>query len=64
MQLSKQEIIIINMLREAVPFEVIEIHKDKLGFHDTYLIHRSQKIMISPSKTESVKSKMRKTNLH
>jgi len=47
MQLTKNEEQIITFLREAKPFEHIEISKDKSGKPDSYLIHRSQKIVLT-----------------
>ena len=55
MELSKQEEYIINMLREAKPYEQVTITKDKNGLPETYLILRSQKIMISQFKIQEVK---------
>lgn len=43
---SEQEIIII--LRDLKPYEVIEIHADKLGKKDFFLVKREQKIVIKP----------------
>jgi hypothetical protein len=45
--LSPQEEYVVNMMRQARPYEIIEIHKDKSGRPDTYLVKRSQKIMVS-----------------
>lgn len=53
--ISKQEEYVINMLREAKPYEQITITKDKNGLPDTYLVLRSQKIMISQFKIQEVK---------
>jgi hypothetical protein len=54
-ELSKQEEYIIKMLREARPYEQVTITKDKSGQPDTYLIIRSQKIMISQIDIREVK---------
>lgn len=48
--LSEQEIYIVKLMREAVPFEVIQITKDQLGRDDHYLITRTQKIVVSKEK--------------
>lgn len=45
--ITKAEEYILNAMREAVPFEVIEIHKDKGGKADTYLIKRTNKLIAS-----------------
>ncbi len=47
MPISPQEEYLIKLIREAKPYEVIEIHKDKDGRADSYLIKRSQKILVS-----------------
>lgn len=39
---------IMEILRELKPYEVIEIHADKLGRKDFYVVKREQKIMIKP----------------
>jgi len=54
-EISKEEAYIIDILREAKPYEQITITKDKQGLPDTYLVMRSQKIMISQIKIEEVK---------
>lgn len=46
-QVTKAEKMILNLIREFKPFEKIEISKDKEGKPDTYLVHRSQKLIIS-----------------
>ena len=46
MELSTQEEEIVNMMREARPYEQILIVKDNLGRADHYLITRTQKIVI------------------
>lgn len=55
MIVSPQEQYIINLLRELKPFEQISIVKDKEGKPDTFLIQRSQKIMVSQIKIQEVK---------
>lgn len=37
---------ILEIIKELKPFEVVEIHKDKLGRPGFYLIKREQKIVI------------------
>jgi hypothetical protein len=46
---------IIQILREAKPFEQVIITKDKAGRCDSYLVVRSQKIMISEVEIKEVK---------
>lgn len=53
--LTPQEEYIIKILREAKPYEQITITKDKCGLPDTYLVLRSQKIMISQIEIKEVK---------
>jgi hypothetical protein len=55
-ELTEQERKIIEVLRDLVAFEVVEIHKDKLGVADTFLLKRSQKLMVTPQDTRAVKS--------
>jgi len=45
--LSPQEEYIIKILRERRPHERIEIIKDQSGKPNTYLIHRSQKVVVN-----------------
>lgn len=47
MELSKAEQDIICILREAKPYEVMEIVKDQLGRPEHYIVKRSQKVVIS-----------------
>lgn len=54
-ELTSQEEYIIKILREAKPFEQITITKDKGGLPDTYLVLRSQKIMVSQIEIKEVK---------
>ena len=56
MELTLQEQQIIDMLREARPYEQILIVKDGLGRLDHYLITRTQKIVISKAKIEAVRA--------
>ena len=46
MQLTKNEKEIIEFLREANPYEKIEIVKDSSGKPDYYIINKSQKIIL------------------
>ncbi len=55
MELNEAEKNIIDFIREARPFEVIEIHKDKLGRPDMYLVKRTQKIIVSEQHIQAVK---------
>lgn len=45
--ISEQDMYLLKLAHEAKPYEVIEIHKDKEGKPNTYLIKRSQKVMVS-----------------
>lgn len=47
--LSSSEKSIISFIREAKPYERIEIIKDQNGRIDHYIIHRSQKIVLQPN---------------
>ena len=47
MILTDNEQKIINLLREAAPYQKIEITKDKDGKIDCYFIHISQKIVLT-----------------
>jgi hypothetical protein len=47
-KLTEVELKIVDVLRELKPFETIEIHKDKMGKPDFYLVHREQKIVLQP----------------
>lgn len=46
MELTENEETIIKLLREANPFEKIEITKDQSGKADYYIISKSQKIIL------------------
>lgn len=46
MELTKNELAIIKILRELPPYAKIEISTDQLGKYDTYLVHKSQKIVL------------------
>lgn len=48
MNLTQSEIDIITILREARPFEVVEITKDPTGKPQHYLVKRTQKVVIKP----------------
>lgn len=50
MNLTKNEQTIIDFLREAKPYEQITIIKDKDGKTDTYIVQRSQKIILTIKK--------------
>lgn len=54
MILSEQEKNIIDFLREARPFESILVVKDKLGRPNSYLITRTQKIIVSNTQIEAI----------
>lgn len=43
---------ILAIVRELKPFERIEISKDQTGRMDSYLIHRSQKIVLTVKKSQ------------
>jgi len=45
--LTTNEQTIIDILREAKPFERVEIIKDQSGKADAYFVHRSQKIVLN-----------------
>jgi hypothetical protein len=49
MQLTAVEQKLIAILRELPPYGKIEISTDKLGKYDTFLVHKSEKIILSPS---------------
>ncbi len=46
MELTNNEILILQILRELKPHERIEIIKDQDGRVDWYIVHRSQKIIL------------------
>jgi hypothetical protein len=46
MTLTQVEQDIITILREAKPYEVLEIQKDQSGKPDYYLVKRTQKVVI------------------
>lgn len=52
MELTKNEIRIIEIIRQMVPYERLEISKDQNGAADKYLIHRSSKIILAPTQAE------------
>lgn len=43
---------ILDMLNEARPYEIFEIQLDKNGKPDTYLVHRTQKVVLSAFKLQ------------
>ena len=47
MILTENEKKLIEMLRELPPYGKIEITADKDGKYDTFLVHKSQKIILS-----------------
>lgn len=58
MQLTEVEKNILNFIREARPYEIIEIMKDQMGRPDHYLVTRRQKIVVSTRSIEAVKIKL------
>mgnify|MGYP001611851170 CR=1 FL=1 len=58
MELSDNEKILVKWVRELKPFEIIEIHKDKMGDMDSFLVKRSQKIMLTKQETKIVNSEI------
>lgn len=46
MQLTKNEEYIIDAIRSLQPFERMEITADKNGMPDTFLVHRSVKVIL------------------
>lgn len=46
MELTKNEIELIQMLRSLPPYGKIEITADPNGKFDSYLVHRSQKLVL------------------
>lgn len=55
MTLTPQEEYLIKMLREAVPYERIEIVKDRGGKPNSYMVYRSQKLEVSEIRIEAIK---------
>ena len=47
MDLTQNETVIIETIRVLNPYEKIEIIKDSSGKADYYLIHRSQKLVLT-----------------
>lgn len=47
MEITNNEKEIIKLLRELPPYGKIEISTDQNGKYDTYLVHKSQKIILS-----------------
>jgi hypothetical protein len=54
MILTQTEIKIIEILREAKPFEHVDISKDNNGTIDSYIVHRSQKIILKKEPKEKI----------
>jgi len=54
-ELSPQEEYIVRIMRELRPFEVVEIVKDQQGRPNSYLIKRSQKIIVNEISIEARK---------
>jgi len=48
--MTENEQTILNILRELKPFEKIEVTKDQSGRADYYIVHRSQKIILTDKK--------------
>ena len=48
--MTENEQAILNILRELKPFEKIEVTKDQSGKIDYYIVHRSQKIILTDKK--------------
>jgi len=46
MELTQNEILIIKELRALPPYGKIEISADQNGKYDTFLVHKSQKIVL------------------
>lgn len=46
MELTKNEILIIKELRSLPPYGKIEVSADQNGKYDTFLVHKSQKIVL------------------
>ena len=54
MELSENEKQIVEIVRELKPFEIVEIHKDKLGRADFYIVKRTQKLSFEGESGSSV----------
>jgi len=54
MELTENEKIIIEILRELKPFEKIEITKDQSGKANYFIVHRSQKIILDNKPKENI----------
>lgn len=55
MELSESEKQIINILRELPPYGKIEITADQNGRYGTFLVHKSQKIIVSSERQGDTK---------
>ena len=49
MELTANEIAIVKELRTLPPYGKIEVSADGNGKYDTYLVHKSQKIVLKPN---------------
>jgi hypothetical protein len=49
-ELTANEVTIIEILRELRPFEVIELTKDQMGRTDHYIVSRKQKVILTSQK--------------
>lgn len=58
MNLTEQEQYILAIIREARPYEVIQISKDQLGRPNHFIITRTQKLIVSKTKIEDVEPKL------
>ena len=54
MNLSEQELDIIRILRQQVPYEEIRISRSKDGKLGSYFVVRTQKIVLSQEKREAI----------
>lgn len=57
--MTPQELQLLEIIRELKPFEVVEIHKDKLGRPNFYVVKREQKIEIKPDNKAEINSIVR-----
>lgn len=54
-ELTEQEKDIFRILRQPVPYEEVRIIKDQLGRANHYIVVRTQKIIISNTKSEAIR---------
>lgn len=54
MELSPEELNILRVMRQLVPYEEIRISKSKDGRPDCYFVVRTQKIVISKEQSEGI----------